>query len=74
MQISGTPWPMSRRPSSTAWMTDEDDGGLAVLAFNAMPLQSIASILCIIVSERNPLTTHIHTRTETLSNDDARTS
>ena len=33
-----------------------DDGRLAVLAFNVIRSQSVASVLCIIVNERNPLT------------------
>ena len=37
-----------------------DDGELAALAFSIIRSQSVASVLCIIVSERNPLTTHIH--------------
>ena len=37
-----------------------DDGELAALAFSMIRSQSVASVLCIIVSARNPLTTHIH--------------
>ena len=64
--------------SPTVWTTD--DGELAALAFSIIRSQSVASVLCIIVSERNPLTTHIHIcsafamRRELRSIDDARTT